>query len=63
MRSRGAFSWPLGATGVTFGDGANQVAMQNLAAAGNGSFHHAPDPETLEAVFRKLAAMSVLITD
>jgi len=48
---------------VTFGDGANLTAMQDLADAGNGTFHHAPDPETLEAVFRKLAAMSVLLTD
>ena len=48
---------------MTFGDGANQLAMENLAAAGGGTFHHAPDPETLESVFRKLAAMSVLLTD
>ncbi|MBL8850347.1 MAG: VWA domain-containing protein [Planctomycetaceae bacterium] len=48
---------------VTFGDGANQQAMQDLATAGGGTFHHAPDPETLESVFRKLAAMSVLLTD
>lgn len=48
---------------VTFGDGANQQAMQNLATAGLGSYHHAPDPQTLEAVFRKLAAMSVMLTD
>jgi Flp pilus assembly protein TadG len=48
---------------VTFGDGANQSAMEDLAEAAHGSFHHAPDPTTLEAVFRKLAAMSVLLTD
>lgn len=48
---------------VTFGDGANQADMQELAEAGNGSYHHAPDPATLTAVFRKLAAMSVLLTD
>jgi hypothetical protein len=48
---------------VTFGDGANQTAMQDLADAGNGSFHHAPDPDTLNEVFRKLAAMSVMLTD
>jgi Flp pilus assembly protein TadG len=48
---------------VTFGSGANQQTMSNVAAAGGGTFHHAPDPETLEEVFRKLAAMSVLLTD
>ncbi|MGD9856901.1 MAG: VWA domain-containing protein [Planctomycetaceae bacterium] len=48
---------------VTFGDGANQEAMQNVATTGSGSFYHAPDAETLESVFRKLAAMSVLLTD
>jgi hypothetical protein len=48
---------------VTFGEGANQTDMQDLAEAGNGSFHHAPDPATLTEIFRKLAAMSVLLTD
>jgi hypothetical protein len=48
---------------VTFGDDANQAAMQNVATSGAGTFHHAPDPATLETVFRKLAAMSVLLTN
>lgn len=48
---------------VTFGEHANQFAMQHVASSGGGSFHHAPDPETLEDVFRKLAAMSVLLTN
>ncbi|MBX3440078.1 MAG: VWA domain-containing protein [Planctomycetaceae bacterium] len=48
---------------VTFSDGANQEDMRELASVGGGSFYHAPDAETLEAVFRRLAAMSVLLTD
>lgn len=48
---------------VTFGDDANQAAMQSVATGGGGTFHHAPDPNTLEDVFRKLAAMSVLLTN
>lgn len=48
---------------VTFGAGANQADMQHLAEVGNGTHHHAPDPATLTAIFRKLAAMSVLLTD
>ena len=48
---------------ITFSAGADQTVMQAVAAAGGGTFHHAPDAATLEAVFRELAAMSVLLTD
>ncbi|MFO1092203.1 MAG: VWA domain-containing protein [Planctomycetaceae bacterium] len=48
---------------ITFGTGANQSSMQALAAGGGGTFHHAPDQATLESIFRKLAAMSVMLTN
>lgn len=48
---------------ITFSEGANQDDMQALAGVGGGTFHHAPDAATLEEVFRKLAAMSVLLTN
>lgn len=48
---------------VTFSDGANQTAMQDVAAAGGGDYYHAPDPATLNAVFRRLAAMPLMLTE
>lgn len=48
---------------ITFSAGANQTDMQNVASAGGGYHYHAPDAATLNEVFRKLAAMPVLLTD
>ncbi len=48
---------------ITFSDGANQTAMQDVAAEGTGDFYHAPDQATLEDVFRTLAATPVFLTD
>jgi hypothetical protein len=49
---------------ITFSDAADQTAMQNVAAAGGGIHYHAPDAETLEAIYRELAfAFPVVLTE
>lgn len=48
---------------ITFSEGANQTDMQAVAAASGGQHFHAPDPATLNRVFKELAAMSVMLTD
>ena len=48
---------------ITFSDGANQTDMQSVASAGGGYHYHAPDAATLNEIFRKLAAMPVLLTE
>ena len=40
---------------ITFSDHADQVLMQQVAAAGGGEHYHAPDEATLTEVFRQLA--------
>lgn len=40
---------------VTFSDQADQQLMQAVAAAGGGEHYHAPDGETLTAIFQSLA--------
>lgn len=41
---------------VTFSDGANQTAMQNVANIGGGHHFHAPDAASLNVIFRQLGA-------
>lgn len=49
---------------VTFSDGADKVAMQNVAAAGNGRHYHADDGERLKEIFREIAAtVPTIITE
>jgi Ca-activated chloride channel family protein len=40
---------------ITFSDQADQVLMQQVAAAGGGEHYHAPDAEALTAIFTMLA--------
>ncbi len=46
---------------VTFGPGANQTAMQEVALIGGGVHYHANDAAELVEVFRKFAAQTALI--
>jgi Ca-activated chloride channel homolog len=49
---------------ITFGNGADQAAMQQVAAATGGKHYHAPDAAALEAVFREIAlSLSVTFVD
>jgi hypothetical protein len=49
---------------VTFGDGANQSAMQNVAAATDGKAYHAPDAASLNQIFQEIAlTMPVVFTE
>ena len=41
---------------VTFSDGAEQTAMQEVAAAAGGRHFHAPDAAALEQIFREIAS-------
>ena len=41
---------------VTFSAGADQTAMQQVAAAAGGKHFHAPDAEALERIFREIAS-------
>jgi Flp pilus assembly protein TadG len=40
---------------ITFGAGANQAAMEQVAALGGGKHYHAPDAQTLRDIFREIA--------
>lgn len=40
---------------ITFSDQADQELMEQVAAAGGGTHYHAPDAETLHAIFQQLA--------
>jgi uncharacterized protein YegL len=40
---------------ITFGEGAEQARMQEVARITGGSFHHAPDGETLKQIYREVA--------
>lgn len=46
---------------ITYGDGANQQDMQNVANAAGGRHYHAPNEAALENIFRELA-LSVSVT-
>lgn len=46
---------------ITFGSGAEQSAMEAVAAATNGKHYHAPDAEALKAIFREIA-LTMLVT-
>ncbi len=47
---------------ITFSPGANQSDMQDLAYAGKGQHFHADDPESLNDIFRQLAAsLSIIV--
>ncbi len=49
---------------ITFGAGADQVQMREVAAAGGGKHYHAPDTEALKEIFREIAlTMLVVLTD
>jgi Mg-chelatase subunit ChlD len=48
---------------ITFSEEANQADMILTAAAGGGEHYHAPDQETLEQVFRRLAGSFAILTD
>ena len=49
---------------ITFGTGANQVQMREVAEAGGGKHYHAPDAEALVQVFREIAlTMLVVLTE
>ena len=41
---------------ITFGDGANQEAMVEIAEAGNGQHFHADNADSLVDIFQQLAA-------
>jgi len=48
---------------ITFGVGADQIQMQEVAEAGNGKHYHAPDAEALKEIFREIAlTMLVVLT-
>ena len=40
---------------ITFSAQADQALMEQVAIAGGGTFHHAPDSATLHAIFQQLA--------
>jgi len=46
---------------ITFGNGAQQPAMEAVAAATGGKHYHAPDAAALEAIFREIA-LTMLVT-
>ena len=48
-------SMPLTIHTVTFGDGADEEAMQEVAAAGGGKHYHAADGDQLVAIFEEIA--------
>ena len=49
---------------ITFGAGADQEQMQEVAEAGGGQHYHAPDPESLDQIFREIAlTMLVVFTE
>ncbi len=50
-----AANYPLTIHTVTFGSGANQKRMQQVAAAGGGKHYHADNGEQLKAIFEEIA--------
>jgi Flp pilus assembly protein TadG len=48
---------------ITFGAGADEATMRNVAAAGNGRHYHAANGNQLRHVFRELAATLARLTD
>ncbi|GAA5507247.1 vWA domain-containing protein [Novipirellula caenicola] len=50
-----ASNYPLTIHTVTFGSGANQKRMQQVAAAGGGKHYHADNGEQLVAIFEEIA--------
>ena len=46
---------------ITFSNGANQAAMQNLATIGGGHHFHAPDAATLTQIFQQLGARAATL--
>lgn len=49
---------------VTFSNGADEQQMQDVAAATGGKHYHAPDAESLEAIFREIAlTLPVIFTE
>jgi len=58
-----AYSQDVIVHAVTFGSGANQTEMQNVATAGGGDHYHAPDAATLDQIFRRLAASPMMLTE
>lgn len=50
-----ATNYPLTIHTVTFGSGANQQRMQQVAAAGGGKHYHADNGEQLVAIFEEIA--------
>ena len=48
---------------ITFGNGANQTDMQDVAQAGNGNHFHAPDAEALDDVFAQIAGSITILTE
>ena len=49
---------------ITFGQGANEDDMRHTAAEAGGNHYHAPDFETLNAIFREIAySLPVIITE
>ena len=49
---------------ITFGDSADQTAMQSVAAMTGGKHYHAPDEESLVQAFREIAlSLSVILTE
>ena len=47
---------------VTFGNGANQDDMADVANAADGNHYHAPDADALTAIFEDLAAFLSVLT-
>ena len=48
---------------ITFSDGANQADMQDVASAGRGMHHHAPDQASLRDAFADLVAAITILTE
>jgi hypothetical protein len=48
---------------ITFSAAANIADMQEVAAEGGGSHYHAPDPATLNEIFRELAGTITILTE
>jgi Flp pilus assembly protein TadG len=48
---------------ITFGDGANQTLMENVAQEAGGAHYHATSASSLARVFRELAAQAAQLTE